>query len=108
MDIHKNVRLTPLGRAELVGRVLEEGQTLTAFEVCPSLSADGSTASRRKDPKACGIAPPSRTGRAHPPTPAPVVERIEALRRERWTRQQIAVEVGVSPATVSCVPNRLG
>ncbi len=27
MDIHKNARLTPHGRAELVRRVLEDGQT---------------------------------------------------------------------------------
>jgi len=27
MDIHENARLTPHGRAELVRRVIEEGQT---------------------------------------------------------------------------------
>jgi transposase InsO family protein len=37
-----------------------------------------------------------------------VVERIEALRRQRWTGLRIAVEVGVSPATVSRVRRRLG
>ena len=50
----------------------------------------------------------SRPHRLRQPTPAPVVKRIEALRRERRTGQQIAAEVGVSPATVSRVLRRLG
>jgi Integrase core domain len=33
---------------------------------------------------------------------------IEALRRQRWTGQQIAVAVGVSPATISRILRRLG
>ena len=42
------------------------------------------------------------------PTPQAVVERIEALRRQRLTGKAIAAEVGVSPATVSRVLRRLG
>jgi len=41
-------------------------------------------------------------------TPQTVAERIEALRRQRLTGKAIAVEVGVSPATVSRVLKRLG
>jgi len=37
-----------------------------------------------------------------------VVDRIAALRRQRWTGKQIAAELGVSPATVSRVLRRLG
>src|SRR6202011_5310840 len=33
---------------------------------------------------------------------------VEALRRQRYTGKQIAVEVGVSPATVSRILRRLG
>jgi transposase InsO family protein len=44
----------------------------------------------------------------HRPTPQPVTERIETLRRQRWTGEQIAQEVDVSPATVSRILNRLG
>src|SRR6516162_11673287 len=47
----------------------------------------------------------SRPHRLHRPTPQAVIEKIEQLRRQRWTGKQIAVEVGVSSATVSC---RLG
>src|SRR6516165_5299844 len=36
-----------------------------------------------------------------------VVQKIEQLRRQRWTGKQIATEVGVSPATVSRVLRRL-
>jgi len=50
----------------------------------------------------------SRPHRLRQPTPEAVVKRIEALRRERRTGQQIAAQVGVSPATVSRVLRRLG
>ena len=50
----------------------------------------------------------SRPHRLRQPTPAAVVEEIERLRRQRWTGKQIAVKVGVSPATVSRVLRRLG
>ena len=50
----------------------------------------------------------SRPRRLHRPTPAAIVEQVEALRRQRWTGKQIAAEVGVSPATVSRVLRRLG
>jgi len=43
----------------------------------------------------------SRPKRLHRPTPPETVERIIALRRQRFTGQQIAREAGVSPATVS-------
>ena len=43
----------------------------------------------------------SRPRRLREPTPPETVERIIALRRQRFTGQQIAQETGVSPATVS-------
>ena len=50
----------------------------------------------------------SRPHRLVPANPPPTAERIEALRRQRWTGKQIAQETGVSPATVSRVLKRLG
>ena len=50
----------------------------------------------------------SRPHRLHRPTPAAIVEQVEALRRQRWTGKQIAAELGVSPATVSRILQRLG
>jgi transposase InsO family protein len=43
----------------------------------------------------------SRPRRLREPTPSETVERIIALRRQRFTGRQIAKETGVSPATVS-------
>jgi CRP-like cAMP-binding protein len=37
-----------------------------------------------------------------------IVERVEILRRQRWTGKQIAAEVDISPATVSRILRRLG
>jgi transposase InsO family protein len=42
------------------------------------------------------------------PTPAAIVEQVEALRRQRFTGKQIATELAVSPATVSRILRRLG
>jgi hypothetical protein len=46
--------------------------------------------------------------RLHRPTPQAVILEIERLRLQRGTGNKIAVEVGVSPATVSRVLRRLG
>ena len=111
MDIHKNARLTPHSRAELVRRVVQERQSwatvATAFGVCTKTV--GKWVSRFRAEGSAGLQDrSSRPHRLRRPTPEPVVKRIEALRRERRTGQQIAAEVGVSPATVSRVLRRLG
>jgi transposase InsO family protein len=110
MNIHKNARLTPLGRAWIV-RQVESGQTPKAVSeaagVCPRTvrkwvaryRAEGVAGLRDRK---------SRPHRLHRPTPDATVERIAALRRQRWTGDQIAAEVGVAPATVSRVLRRLG
>ena len=111
MDIHKNARLTPHSRGELVRRVLVEGQTpkavATAFGVClktvrkwvERFQAEGEAGLQDRN---------SRPHRLRCPTPQESVERIESLRRERRPAAHIAKEVGVSPATVSRVLKRLG
>lgn len=111
MDIHKNARLTPLSRADLVRRVLDDGQApksvAAAFGVCERTVRKWVARWHREG--AAGLLDrSSRPRRLHRPTPAGVVERIEALRRQRCTGRQIAAEVGVSPATVSRVLRRLG
>lgn len=50
----------------------------------------------------------SRPHRLRRPTEAATVERIEALRRQRWTGKRFAMTVGSSSATVSRVLRRLG
>ncbi|MDJ0608274.1 MAG: IS481 family transposase [Kiloniellales bacterium] len=111
MDIHKNARLTPLSRAELVRRILDEGQAPTAVAralgVCTKTVGKWVARFQAEGPQ--GLR--DRSSRPHKlrrPTSAPIIERIETLRRERRTGQQIAAEVGVSTATVSRVLRRLG
>jgi transposase InsO family protein len=111
MNSHKNARLTALGRAELVRRVLVEGQTASqaaaSFGVCVKtvrkwvarFEAEGEEGLRDRS---------SRPHQFYRPTPDEVADRIVALRRERWTGKRIAGELSISPATVSRVLRRLG
>jgi transposase InsO family protein len=48
------------------------------------------------------------TNRLYRPTPAAIVEQVEALRRQRFGGQQIATNLAISPATVSRILRRLG
>ncbi len=111
MDIHKNARTTPHSRAELVRRVLEEGQTRVAVAAAFGVSTRTvrTWVERFQAEGPAGLL--DRSSRPHKLrdlTPAAVVVQIEALRRQRFTGQQIARETGVSPATVSRVLRRLG
>jgi transposase len=111
MDMHQNDRLTPRGRAELVRRVLLEGQAPQA--VARALGVNVKTVSKwgerfRAEGAAGLVDRSSRPHRLRQPTPEATVEQIAALRRQRWTGDQIAQEVGVSPATVSRVLRRRG
>jgi transposase InsO family protein len=110
MNIHKNAGLTPLGRERIVKEVLS-GRTpeaaARAAGVCPRTVRKW--VARFKGEGAEGLKDrSSRPHRLHRPTPIAIVERIEALRRQRWTGRQIAAEVGVSPATVSRILKRRG
>jgi transposase InsO family protein len=110
MNIHKNARLTPLGRERIV-RLVESGQSpeaaAQAAGVCRRTARKWIGRYRREG--LAGLADrSSRPHRLHRPTPQAVVDQIESLRRQRWTGKQIAAEVGVSPATVSRVLQRLG
>jgi transposase InsO family protein len=110
MDIHKNARLTVHGRERIVRQVMS-GQTPKAVAlaagVCPRTirkwvarySAEGLAGLQDRS---------SRPHRLRRPTPEQIVQKIEQLRRQRWTGKQIAAEVSVSPATVSRVLRRLG
>jgi transposase InsO family protein len=111
MNIHKNARLTPHSRAELVRRVLVEGQTPMAVATAMGVTSKtvGKWVARFEAEGPAGLV--DRSSRPHclyRPTPAATAERIEALRRQRWTGKQIAQETSVSPATVSRVLKRLG
>jgi len=110
MNMHNNARLTPLGRERIVLQ-LESGLTPKAVGeaagVCPRTVSKW--LKRYRNEGLAGLRDrSSRPRRLYRPTPLDTVEKIAALRRQRWTGKQIAAQVGVSPATVSRTLRRLG
>jgi transposase InsO family protein len=110
MNIHKNARLTPIGRERLVQAVLS-GQTPEAAAHAAGVrprTARKWIARFKAEGRAGLMDRSSRPKRLYRPTPAAIVEQVEALRRQRFTGKQIATELAVSPATVSRILRRLG
>ncbi len=111
MNVHKNARLTPHSRAELVRRVLVAGQApvIVATAMGVTTKTVGKWVERFAAEGTAGLVDrSSRPHRLYRPTPASIARQIELLRRQRWTGRQIAQTTGVSPATVSRVLKRLG
>jgi transposase InsO family protein len=110
MNVHKNARLTAHSRAELVRRVLVERQPLRTVSL--AFGVDPKTVRkwvrRYAEEGAAGLVDrSSRPHRLRCPTSPETVEQIIARRRSRFTGRQIALESGVSPATVSRVLRRV-
>ena len=111
MDTHKNAPLTPKGREMMVRAVVDRGLSKAAaagqFNISPKtvakwvkrFRAEGVDGLRGRSSRP--LSSPSQT------TPATAAT-IAVLRRQRYTAKQIAVEVGVSAATVSRILRRLG
>ncbi len=111
MNLHKNARLTPQGRALLVQRVRTDGWRVGDAAAAAGLSqrqafrwlarhrAGGELAlqDRSSAPARC----PHRTD-------ADTLTAIERLRRQRRTGPQIARELGLPRSTVGAVLRRLG
>ncbi len=110
MNVHKNARLTPHSRADVVRRI-EAGQPMAAvaaaFGVSVRTVRKWVERFHREGPEGLKDRS-SRPHRLHKPTPETVVTEVERLRRQRWTGKQIAAELGISPATVSRILRRLG
>ena len=111
MDIHKNARLTFIRREQLAQHVLVQKMTLqaaaAAFHVCPRTAAKWTR--RYQQHGSAGLhdrssrphRSPRRTGEA-------LAQRVEQLRRQRFTGFHIAKTTGLSRATVSRILRRLG
>jgi len=110
MNIHKNARLTPIGRERLAMAVLN-GQTpeaaARAAGVCPRTARKW--LARFKTEGTAGLADrSSRPHRLYRTTAPDSVDEIIALRRQRLCGKHIAKRTGASPATVSRVLRRAG
>ena len=114
MNVHKNARLTPYRRQQLVARV-EQGEPLTA--VARALGVSRQTAGKWVARKAsAGMMAPrawveDRSSRPHT-SPRRTEPRIQlgakVLRQQRWTCAEIATAVGVSAATIARTLRRCG
>jgi len=110
MNIHKNARLTPLRREEMARAVMDGLSVMQAacrYGVCPKIvrrwtdrfKAEGQDGMADRSSRPC--LSPAKTDQA-------LAQRIITLRRQRLTGRHIALQTGVSPATVSRVLKRAG
>jgi transposase InsO family protein len=111
MNIHKNVRLTPLRREEMAPSVIEgalsQARAARVYGVTAKIVARW-VERYKVEGRAGMVDRSSRPSHMPQATAASIAERIVALRRQRWTGKHIAMETGVSPATVSRALKRAG
>jgi transposase InsO family protein len=111
MDIHKNARLTFIRREQLARSVLLQRVTLktaaTAFNVCGRTAAKWTRRYQQEGPTGLHDRS-SRPHRSPRRTGEALVQRVEQLRRQRFTGFHIAQATGLSRATVSRILRRLG
>src|SRR3954469_4044318 len=110
MNSHKNAPLTPKGREAMV-RFVEAGlsKTAAACQFNTTAKTVAKWVERFRAEGVEGLRDRSSRPVSLPSQTAPATcSAVEALRRQRYTGKQIAVEVGVSPATVSRILRRLG
>jgi len=111
MDTHKNAALTPKGREQMVRAVVEGG--LSPADAAEQFNTTPKTVAkwvrRFRSEGVDGLC--DRSSKPHSsPREIPLTTRnsVERLRRQRYTGQQIAKELGISPASVSRILRRLG
>ena len=111
MNIHKNARLTPLRREEMALSVIEgalsQAHAARVYGVSAKIVARW-VERYKAEGRAGMVDRSSRPSHMPQATAASIAERIVALRRQRWTGKHIAMETGVSPATVSRALKRAG
>jgi transposase len=101
MDTHKNAVLTPKGR--------ELSQAAAARQFNTTAKTVGKWVKRFRAEGVDGLYDRSSRPHSSPSqTPSTTSEAVERLRRQRYTGQQIASDLGISSATVGRVLKRLG
>src|SRR5262249_22277816 len=111
MDTHKNARLTPKGREEMVCSVVDGG--LTRATVARRFNTTAKTVAkwvrRFKAEGVDGLRDRSSRPLSLPSQiPLATADAVERLRRERRTQGHIASELGISRASVSRILRRRG
>ena len=109
MNIHKNARLTPLRRAEMALAVL--GGALTKAEAARVYAVSHKIVTRwvkrfEQGGRSHMIDRSSRPRNCPRQTDQALASRVITLRHQRRTGKHIALETGVSPATVSRILRR--
>jgi len=111
MDTHKNARLTPKGREEMVRAVVDRGMSKAVaarqFNTTPKIvgkwvgrfCAEGVDGLRDRSSRP--LSSPSQI-------PLATADAVENLRRKRRTQEHIAAEIGISKASVSRILKRRG
>jgi len=111
MNVHKNARLTPRGRALMVSRIVDDGWSVAASAQASGVSertARKWLGRRRRGPRE-DFTDRSSAPRRCPRRVSPQrVAEIERLRRQRLTAPAIARALGMARSTVGLVLRRLG
>ena len=111
MNLHPNAKTTPASRALLVHRVLREGWSVSEASAALGISARSGYKwlARYQDQGQAGLRDRSSAPVRRPTsTPARLVQRIEKLRRRRWTSWRIAERLRMAVSTVAAILSRLG
>ena len=109
---HKNARMTPLGRAEMVRRIVDEGRAVA--EVAAGFGVSERTArkwlARYRKEGAAGLENrSSRPASVANRTLDPWIDLMESLRREyRLTAEEIAAKLKLARSTVAAWLKRRG
>ncbi len=110
MDYHHHARLTIYSREQLAKSVLEGRQGLCSAAAEHKLSRQSASkwVRRYRESGLCGLKDRSSRPHRSPRRAGPeLIDRVERLRRQRWTGVRIAQTIGLSRATVSRILTRL-
>lgn len=111
MNVHKNARLTPLGREQMARAVVDQGlsQAQAARRFNTTTKTVAKWVRRFRDNGLDGLR--DRSSRPHflpSQTPLATCDAVEKLRRQRLTQAHIAAQLDLSAATVSRILRRRG
>ena len=111
MNSHKHARLTPIGRALLVSRVLQQGWKVVAAAAAAGVSQRTAYKwlARFRSEGTAGLHNRSCRPRACPHALSAAKQaQLQALRRQRWPLWRVAQATGCSLATAGRCAKRLG